>query len=229
MLRADGKVGMVGKMWGELAPHEWLRLPMFYLAAYKVSKDEHYKNMYLKYRDEAFENSLLPMRKNARCYCYLQMQYSLRLIYDFENDCDFKQKVLMLMQKNAEYGRNKAITNSIEFTKPKYKDKLSYPFLKWNEAEKLSISVEHGIEYFNPAQSERADNSCFYPVREVAEGALTYALCPGMKKDDELIPAIENMAKAIDLKKHTSVYALLLLPCAYIMCLKKEKKNENNC
>ena len=38
MLREDGTIGKVNKMWGDIGPHEWMRLPMFYLAAYAVMR-----------------------------------------------------------------------------------------------------------------------------------------------------------------------------------------------
>lgn len=66
ILRDDGKKGLVGKMWGDIGPHEYLRLPMFYLAAYHVSGDGHWKEMCFKYRDEALEKSEL--KENRALY-----------------------------------------------------------------------------------------------------------------------------------------------------------------
>lgn len=40
LLRADGKESLVNTMWGNLGPHEFLRLPMFYLAAFHVTGDK---------------------------------------------------------------------------------------------------------------------------------------------------------------------------------------------
>lgn len=223
LLRADGEIGIVGKMWGELNAHEWLRLPMFYLAAYRMSGVIHYKEMYEKYRDEAIEKSFMPML-TKRCYCYLQMQYSMRMIYDYETDETIKQKLITLMRKNAEYGFKKSVEYSREFTKPEHKAHLAYRFMKFDTLEPLSTSIEHGVHCYNTAQSERWDeNPAFYPVREVAEGAMTVALCPGEKISEELIQSIENMADAIDFDNYYSVYAPLLLPCAYISCIEKNR------
>ncbi len=49
--REDGKTGICQKMWGELGKHEYLRLPMFYLAAYITSREPQFKELYLKHRD----------------------------------------------------------------------------------------------------------------------------------------------------------------------------------
>jgi len=221
LLRVDGKIGIVGKMWGELGAHEWLRLPMFYLAAYRMSGIVHYKEMYEKYRDEAIEKSFLPM-SSKRCYCYLQMQYAMRMIYDYETDETVKKKLITLMRKNAEYGFKKSVESSIEFSKPEHKPHLAYRFVKFDMLEPLATSIEHGVHCYNTAQSERwNDNPAFYPVREVAEGAMLVALCPEEKIPEELIQAIQNMADAIDFDNYYSVYAPLLLPCAYISCIEK--------
>ena len=37
----------------------------------------------------------------------------------------------------------------------------------------------------------------------------------------ELVSAVDEMAKAIDYKKHSSIYAPLLLACAHVMCMEK--------
>lgn len=220
MLRFDGKIGIAGKMWDEVSTHEWLRLPMFYMAAYQVSGDEHFKELYEGVVHEALEKSFLPMKK-MRCYCLLQMQYSMRLIFDCESDESIKTKLITLMRKNAETGTEMSLKNSLEYTKPEHKGEIAYRFRKFDALEPLATSVEHGECYYNTAQSEREDNPAFYPVRGVAEGAMMALLCPDFKKTDELLVAIENMSDAIDYNNHYSVYAPLLLSCAYILCKEK--------
>ena len=212
MTRSDGSVGLVCKMWGGVGAHEILRLPMFYLAAYHVTDNEKYKREYLKYTDEAIEGSLSHRPEAMRCYCSLQMQCSLRVVYDY--DPTMREKLLEIMKKNAEYGAKKAIVNSREFCKPEHQNEINYRFRKWNEVEPRNMGVIGGFEYVNPAQSERKDNVAFYPVREVAEGAIMAAMCPLYLASDELSEAVDNMACAIDYSRHSSVYAPLLLICA---------------
>ena len=83
LLRYDGKVSLAGKMLGELVPHEYLRLALFYAAAWYVTKAQHWFDMYMKYRDEGFEKTLKFKASDYgnRCYPVLQMQYSLRALY----------------------------------------------------------------------------------------------------------------------------------------------------
>ena len=213
-------------MWGGVGAHEILRLPMFYLAAYHVTGEESYREMYLRYIDEALEGSLSHKPETMRCYCSLQMQCSLRVVYDYDDDPRVKAKALAIMLKNAEYGTKKAISNSMEFCKPEHREDINYRFHKWNEVEPIDMGTFGGFRYINPAQSERKDNRAFYPVREVAEGAAVAAICPEYKVSQELMRAVENMAESIDYKRHSSVYAPLLMACAHVACkenIQKEK------
>ena len=224
LLREDGKIGIAGKMWHDLSYHEWARLPMFYLAAYHVTGDNEWEDMYLKYRDEAIENSKGHNPKNARCYATLQMQCSLRFIYDYDNDVSVKEKVKDIMIKNATYGVKKAIDNSNEYCKVTHNDELYYRFKKWNKVDfPMELKgIYDGKGYINPAQSESKLNSAFYPVREIAEGALIATTCPDFKIEDNLLKAVEIMADVIDFKKYSNIYAPLYLSCAYF-CIKEKQ------
>ena len=226
LTRADGSIGIVCKMWDGVAAHEILRLPMFYLAAYHVTDNEKYKKEYLKYVDEAVEGSLYYRPDAMRCYCSLQMQSSLRIVYDYCDDDKLKEKMLTVMKRIADYGVKKATDNSKEFCKPEHREDLNYRFRKWNGVEARNMGVFGGFEYINPAQSERKDNKAFYPVREVAEGAIMAAICPHYRVTEELLTAVENMAEAINYKRHSSIYAPLLLACAHIACKENITKGE---
>ena len=221
MLREDGSIGIVNKMWGDLGAHEWMRLPMFYLAAFHVTENTHWYDMYMMYRDEAFEKSLLHEPASMACYTSLQMQCSLKLVYDYDNDIRFCSEVKKLMEKLACYGAEKAIYNSKEYCKDKYRQDINFRFRRWNSVEPYKLGIHGGYNYDNPAQSERPDNPMFYPVREVAEGALMATTCPDFRISEDLIEAVDNMAKSIDFGKHSSIYAPLLLSCAYITCTEK--------
>ena len=142
------------------------------------------------------------------------MQCSLRVVYDYDTNGENREKALEIMKKTAEYGVKKAVANSKELCKPEHKGDINYRFHKWSEVEPRNMGFFGGFEYINPAQSERKDNRAFYPVREVAEGAVLAAMCPEHAVSSELFDAVENMACAIDYSRHSSVYAPLLLACA---------------
>ena len=48
LLRLDGRPGAVSTVW-HAAPHEMLRLPMFYAVAWEITGDDHWKNLALQY------------------------------------------------------------------------------------------------------------------------------------------------------------------------------------
>lgn len=224
--REDGSVGKVGKLWGNVGVHEWFRLPLFYLAAYHVSGDEHWRELYLRYRDEAFENSLAPIPAHYKCYAILQMQYSLRGAYDCEKDPIFRKKLLKRMEELARSGEEKALAFAEKFRRGDYTDSIYYPFRKWNAIEPLYREEFNGYRYENPAQSERKENAAFYPIRSVGEGACIAALCPGYNVSEEIFESLNFLMNALDFSGYPNVYAPLLLSCGYVTCLKNRKSSE---
>ena len=56
ILNNDGTLALAGQMWGEgMGNHEYLRMPMAYIAAWGVSGDEHWLELYRNLRAEAYE------------------------------------------------------------------------------------------------------------------------------------------------------------------------------
>jgi hypothetical protein len=103
--RCDGKLprSSVCKMW-EVNPHEAARLPMLYAAAYAVSGDQHWFQMYRKYASEAAKQSLQLHLRKYHAFALLQMQSSLHLLYEVEQeDQQLRQKYLQAMHLAASY------------------------------------------------------------------------------------------------------------------------------
>ena len=223
--REDGTTGKVGKLWGDVAVHEWFRLPAFYLAAYHVSGNSHWKDLYLRSRDEAFANSLAPIPERYKCYAILQMQYSLRAAYDCEDDGDFRKKLLERMRELAKIGETKAMAAAEYFRREEHWSTVYYSFRKWNEIAPLYSEDFNGYRYENPGQSERKDNAAFYPVRSVGEGACIAALCPGYPVSEALFESLDFLLNALDFSRYPNVYAPLLLSCGYVTCLKNRKSS----
>lgn len=223
ILRDDGKKGLVGKMWGDIGPHEYLRLPMFYLAAYHVSGDEHWKEACLKYRDEALEKSKPHDPTRHRGYVTLQLQYSLRLMYDLSDDAAFKTKCASLMEKYAVYSEKAALENGRHMIESVDKKEWSFRYKRWNRVEKMYDGGElDGKRYMNPNQSELKENRALYPIREIGEYASVAALCPKRRVDEKLLGVLESLAEKIDYKNHYT-YAPMLLVSGYKLCLENLK------
>ncbi len=225
LLREDGSVGKVGKLWDDVSVHEWFRLPMFYLAAYHVSKDPHWKELYLRYRDKAFSNSLSPIPERYKCYAILQMQYSLGAAYDCEDDPVFRGKLLKRMQILAQIGEQKALAAAEYMRKEEHRNTVYYSFRKWDEISPLYCEDFNGYRYENPGQSERKENAAFYPIRSVGEGACIAALCPGYTVSEGLFESLSFLLNELDFSRYPNVYAPLLLSCGYITCLKHRKSS----
>lgn len=212
MLRADGKIGIVGKMWGDIGAHEYLRLPMFYAAAYHVSGDEKWKTLCDTYKYEALEKTkpFEPYKHNT--YVLLQLQYSLRMMYDLSTESDFKTDCLDIMKSLAKYGEEKFFS-AVE--RLKSCGKLDFKYGKWNEVPWYDPGEDiGGYRYLNPAQSEWAENKSFYPLRAVGETASVAALCYERRISDQLSEILDMVADSVDYTCHYS-YAPLLLYCGY--------------
>jgi len=221
LLRDDGKPAEVSQLWGKINPHEFLRLPMFYLAAFDVTGDAHWKEKYLEYRDEALDGSEAIAAGQGRAYIYLQMQYSLRLIYELDGDESIKLRCKKLMNKVADIVKDIAPKTSAKLCDPEFVQGLSTPYLPWRTrpVTDMFAGERNGYVYLNPQNTENSKKA-FYPVREVGEAVIVEALCPDRAVSEEQTEALLKMADAVSSVKHYT-YAPLLLADAY--WLLKEK------
>ncbi|MBR4866527.1 MAG: hypothetical protein IKU11_07550, partial [Clostridia bacterium] len=215
-LRYDGGESRVGQMWGKLGPHEYLRLPFFYLAAWHVTGDSHWFDRYMFYRDEGFERTLdFDIATYAgRCYPVLQMQYSLRGIYDLDPDTAFRNRIRNFMEKVANSVAELAPSEAKRLCASMDSPENYYVYRPWDQVRMLYLGIIGNRPYFNPAQSELPENRGFYNIRNVGEAVSILALCPGYKVSPEQFEALQNLTDAIDYSRHGS-YAPMLLACGY--------------
>lgn len=216
MLRFDGKTSIAGKMWGELGAHEYLRLPFFFISAWYVTNNKHWHDLYMKYRDKAFEKSLLfnAQSYGQRCYPVLQMQYSLRALFEMDPDFRFREKCLALMKRIADNYILFAPSESKHLCSNTLTDFMYYQYKPWNKVKMLYLGIIGDRAYFNPGQSELYENRGFYAIRNVGEAVSILALCPNRHVGDEQFEALQNLSSAIDYSRHCS-YAPMLLACGY--------------
>lgn len=219
LLRDDGKVGLVCTMWGDtVGPHERLRLPMFYVAAYHVTGEAHWREKYLSYRDTALRQSHGYEYETSLCYSVLQMQYSLRLCYDLDDDPVFRQGAWELLHEIAVFGEKKTVEAVCRLDQPALKNGMNFVYKPWRETAWRDLGVFGGKRYLNPDQNDEADNPIFYPLRSVGEAASLAALCPNRRVSDAVVEALCEAAKRVDYAHHHT-YAPLLLVCGYCLCL----------
>lgn len=114
LLRADGRPGLVCQMWtgtpsdgavcpdGGLRPHEALRLPMIYAAAYDMTGNPHWRELKLRYIDKAIEISEGDVGDDIRASILNQMTLSIRLLRDTEDDLSRKTRLERLLDRMAD-------------------------------------------------------------------------------------------------------------------------------
>ncbi len=216
LLRYDGEPSIAGKMWGELGAHEYMRLPFFYIVAWYVSGDKHWYDLYMQYRDEAFQkqSAFNAESYGLRCYPVLQMQYSLRAIYDIDPDPEFKAKCLEFMIKVADYYKTFAVSESKRICAEINEEHYYYQYRPWNKVRMLYQGIIGNRPYFNPAQSEMRENCGFYHIRNVGEAVSILALCPEFEVNEEQFAALQNLCDVIDYDRICN-YSPMLLVCGW--------------
>lgn len=225
LLREDDQPALVQKMWGELSVHEYLRLPMLYAATWYVTGEEHWLDAYLTFRDAAIDGSSHFDALPGRSYTALQMQYSLRLLYEIDPDPSVRKKLLTLMEKLARSFRGVTVRDAQTLLKPENAAHLNFIYVPWDAIPNRYVGTYGGKPYFNPAQSELPENVAFYGIRGVGEAVSVIALCPTMRVDDAELAAITSLAERIDYNHHRT-YAPLLLVCGYFLGKENQKRKE---
>lgn len=216
LLRKDGGHAIVSQMRGpELGCHETMRLPMFYLAAWAATGTARYREWYEEVLGEALEkNQAISFEQEWLAYALLQMQCSLRLIWDLEDDPDRRTAVLKIMQRTTEYAA-KYVAGGLKaardgelrknYINPRWRDR---PMRYIMEGPVSGYAVM--VPYFDPGFL----NHSFLPVRDSSEGIMIQGLCPEWSFDPEQFRALQKIADSIDFSIHRS-YAPILLTNAW--------------
>lgn len=196
-LRADGKKGIVTKMWGDICGHEFMRLPMIYLAAYYASGDNKWLAHYKAIRDEAIEKSYNMPDKLSGFFAYLQMQLSGKILYEL--DGEYKDKYLKLLQTIA----NKNSYMILEMLKriKAESHRLTFLFKPWRTlpiGERLNVD---GNEYLIP---DRNDETDIFFLQDVADIILVQSLCPDFKISEDYKNAFFETADLVDIENHST-------------------------
>ncbi len=213
LCREDGGLGIVTGMWNVMA-HEYMRLPMFYLAGLKIGGEESFGEDYIKYRDKAMEKSeQLDFSLYGHPFALNQMQMSLRFVYEYDEDEAFKARCEKLMLKIAQYGLSKVsgyaqtVRDSGELL---YEESMS-----WDKLPATYNGYLSGYDYYVPLGFKSVDPRSLHSawlLRDVGDAASLYTGLPHPTYNDELMIALQKTLAAINLEKHTSdapVYLLL--------------------
>lgn len=211
MLRDDGGKSHVTAFWGEsLENHEYLRLPMIYLAAWEASENEHWLEAYRKIRTEAYEKSL-PMSSYWHLYALQQMQVSVRLCYDADPDEGWKEKYGFLLNEVADYALGMVPEISKEISE---RCDVNVPSQCFRDRElKENIYLKKlGLYYLTPVHK---DADTFFFMQDAANIAITVGLSPDIKLTKEAAELFKNSYKKIDFEKHTRALSVHFLQGYY--------------
>jgi hypothetical protein len=214
--REDNKNGMVFQMWGEIGKHEYLRLPMFYAAAWKFGDEKRFKDLYMQYRDEAIEKSFgIAYDSLSTAYPILQMQYSLKFLYDLEEDIDFRNKCRKLMDMAAEAFQKKLEEAYCLLTEPACRETVSYRYNPWEKEKGVYLGCFGGIAYYNHNQDIYKENRAYYLIRNIGDAAAIMALAG--KHNEKAVGIVERTANLINWNNHYNNAPINLLNAFWLM------------
>ena len=231
LLRYDGKVGQVLKMWvanpdapagrdcwnipsvDGVSPHESERLPMIYAAAYSVSGDKHWREMELRYADAAIRiANLRDLPSGMACFTLYQMQVSQRLLWECETDVAHKAKYLDLMQYTASVAANGF--KRVEERMVELNGDLTSPASDWRlwpREDTCEGGVLNGLPYRRPIRPQ-AFLAAYDCVREAGEQIAVRVLCPGLELTASELAQFRTFVASSGFEKNNSsgiVYPLL--------------------
>ena len=220
LLREDGKNALVCQMWRKgIGAHEYLRLPMIYAAAADVTGDEHWKDLYEKYRTRALSESFKLEKEYQYAYALLQMQYSLRLLYEVENVQNIKKEYKKLMGIVANMAERYAISASQRLS-PEDIEMFSRMKEPWRKRpfRYLNQKLHGNLPYFCPEWDEIYYMKTFKPLRETGEGIIIQMLCPDRSLPQEQLDAFCKVVEKVNFAKHTSYAPILLIDAYWLIC-----------
>lgn len=199
LLNEENKPSLVGDMRGEnVVWHEALRGAMFYIAAYAVTKDEHWLE---KYREERAwgldysEQINFAIFKNA--FALMQMQLSVRLCYDYEEESEYKARYKKLMEKVADFSKCyifEAQKELKDFEVPK-------TTISWRNcpSEYVSRKISKGYEVIMNEICAAVCGEKYHVYRNAGECLIIQLLCTERKIDKAQVEAFESIVERISL------------------------------
>lgn len=198
--RADGRPGLVSRMWFPLQTHETLRLPMIYAAAFDLTGDRHWRDLELRYLDKALDGAEGPIEDDIRGSVLNQMQLSVRILWETEDDPVRKARLLRLLNRGADLAAG-PLTERLEksfgtpqwhFAKPA-EDWRRFP---WRKRWSCDSAVFYGYRYDVPDSGVATVEDSFV---EAAYAVLVQAQASGRPVDKHTLDFFRRAIKATDL------------------------------
>ena len=155
LLRLDGAPGLVCRLTGEIGLHEVMRLPMFFAAAWDVTRNPHWFDLYRHFAHPGIQKNLEFSSKKNWWYMELnQMVVSLLLIASFDSElAPLCRNILAMAAGQAE----KMLAAHREYWKNIHLDTSALPgdwrsapfHLRMSDPE-MTGALYHGYPYYCP-------------------------------------------------------------------------------
>ncbi|MBQ9759801.1 MAG: hypothetical protein IJW16_00470 [Clostridia bacterium] len=212
LLREDGMPTLCTVMWGDgLGNHEFLRLPMIYLAAWYASDDAHWLKLYRTYREEAIERSLPMTGRYWHLYTLQQMQMSVRLCYDLDPDEGMRERYGEILCAVADH-----IEHLIPQTRRQLHEREDYNahFRSIHETEMAERGGHVAGGYPNLAPV-RAEANSFFVLQDAVDTLNVLNLCPDRVPSEDAIRLYCEATEKIDLALHVTSVPVQILEGYY--------------
>lgn len=199
MLTDNGGPTLNNVMWGEkLGNHEYMRLPMLYLLSYEASGDKHWWEKYVEIRENAYEGSL-HMTDYWALYTLQQMQASVRLCYDVEQNTEWRKRYLSLMNTVADYTEG-----IIDGVRAKMNSFNNYNDVQHCFRELKMIPDERFMRLGHPSAFKiiRCDSNAFFTLQDCAQVSIITGTTPNRVLSEKSKRLFNEAFSKIDLSKH---------------------------
>ncbi len=217
LLRADGGRTMVCKMLYS-APHEWTRLPMIYLVAYKVSGNTHWLEKYEEIRKICIDSSFTMKEK---CGAMDQMQASLAVLYELEEEEPYRSQYEQLAKRCAEWTEKETANSLAYLEEAKTKGwKFDAPTALWRNAEMTYLhfwgGLVSGYGYFKPFFKER-NGSTPLKLSQISQYAMIEEVCPNRQASKDHEVCLNELFKLVDFENHCTESPIRMLQAYWLI------------
>ena len=144
------------------------------------------------------------------------MQYSMRTVYDLDDDPSVKRSLLAIMQKLVKPYEELAIRQADELMTEEGAKWLEIPYTVWNESKFRFAGVYGDMGYFVPEPSDFREHKSYYPLRAVGEGIVIAATCPSVRICDETLDQLIKMADFVNYDKHRTCAPIALIEAYWL-------------
>lgn len=198
-MRADGKPGVVDTMW-KVAPHEALRLPMVYIAAWMVGGGDKYLDLYNELFDEGVTESLKYTNVWHGYQIAYQTQVSAWVCHAYDPDPAHKERVKEVMLAVADLCKDQTVNYGEKIAAGEYRFDLGTP--NWHKGPCGYMGLELGEPYFMPWLPDDWGKTAVGLLMNMVPPISVRAACPdGSVVKPEEIEAFGTLLEAIDYEK----------------------------